>query len=88
MNKTAINNYAVWARVQLIEAVRQRAFEYKITEGGENKPDLDSINGRVLSANEKEQRATLIGLVKQKGYAQVMDFVQGRISDEQMREEI
>ena len=73
MNKTAIKNYAVWARVQLIEAVRQRAFEYKITEGGENKPDLDSINGRVLSANEKEQRATLTGLVKQKGYAQVME---------------
>ena len=73
MNKTAIKNYAVWARVQLIEAVKQRAFEYEITEGGENKPDLDSINGRVLSANEKEQRATLIGLVKQKGYAQVME---------------
>ena len=73
MNKTAIKNYAVWARVQLIEAVRQRAFEYKITEGGANKPDLDSINGRVLSANEKEQRATLIGLVRQKGYAQVME---------------
>ena len=73
MNKTAIKNYAVWARVQLIEAVRQRAFEYEITEDGGNKPDLDSINGRVLSANEKEQRATLIGLVKQKGYAQVME---------------
>lgn len=73
MNKTAIKNYAVWARVQLIEAVRQRAFEYEITEDGGNKPDLDSINGRVLSANEKEQRATLIDLVKQKGYAQVME---------------
>ena len=73
MNKTAIKNYAVWARVQLIEAVRQRAFEYEITEGGENKPDLDSINGRVLSADEKEQRATLIDFIKQKGFAQVME---------------
>ena len=73
MNKTAIKNYAVWARVQLIEAVRQRAFEYKITEDGENKPDLDSINGRVLSADEKEQRATLIYFIKQKGFAQVME---------------
>ena len=70
MNKTAIKNYAVWARVQLIEAVRQRAFEYEITEGGENKPDLDSINGRVLSAEEKEQRSRLIELIKQKGYEQ------------------
>ena len=56
MNKTAIKNYAVWARVQLIEAVKQRAFEYEITESGEYNANLDSINGRVLTAEEKEQR--------------------------------
>ena len=27
MNKTAIKNYAIWARVQLIEAAKQRAAE-------------------------------------------------------------
>ncbi|MCR4614903.1 MAG: BREX-1 system adenine-specific DNA-methyltransferase PglX [Clostridiales bacterium] len=32
MNKTAIKNFAVRARVQLIEAVKQKAFEYGILE--------------------------------------------------------
>ena len=73
MNKTAIKNYAVWARVQLIEAVKQRAFEYEITESGEYNANLDSINGRVLTAEEKEQRSRLIELIKQKGYEQVME---------------
>ena len=43
MNKTAIKNFAVEARVQLIEAVKQRAYEYEITEDGENRADLESI---------------------------------------------
>ena len=73
MNKTAIKNYAISARVQLIEAVRQKAFEYEITEAGENKPDLDAINGRVLTAPEREQRNQLIEQIRQKGYAQVME---------------
>ena len=34
MNKTAIKNYAVWARIQLISR-KQRAYEYEITENGE-----------------------------------------------------
>ena len=38
MNKTAIKNFAIWARVQLIEAAKLRAYEYEITENGENKP--------------------------------------------------
>mgnify|MGYP006967377295 CR=1 FL=1 len=33
MNKTAIRNYAVWARTALIEAVTQKAFEYEIKDG-------------------------------------------------------
>ena len=32
MNKTAIRNYAVWARTALIEAVTQKAFEYEIKD--------------------------------------------------------
>ena len=72
MNKTAIKNYAIWARVQLIEAAKQRAFEYAISDG-ENDPNLEIINGRILSAEEKNQRAELISLVKQKGFEQVME---------------
>ncbi len=73
MNKTAIKNYAIWARVQLIEAVKQRAFEFEVDEKGENKYDIDSVGGRLLSETEKEQRQKLLELICQKGYEQVME---------------
>ena len=73
MNKTAIKNYAIWARVQLIEAAKQRAYEYEITDGGDNKPELESIGGRLLSKTEKEQRNQLIAEINRKGFSQVME---------------
>ena len=73
MNKSAIKNYAVWARAQLIEAAKQRAYEYEITEEGENKLNVGSISGRLLSNEEKEQRKQLIEQINQKGYHQVME---------------
>ena len=73
MNKTAIKNFAIWARVQLIEAAKQRAFEYEITEDGENRADIDSIGGSVLTAEVKEQRRQLISQIQHKGYMQVME---------------
>ena len=73
MNKTAIKNFAIWARVQLIESAKQRAYEYEITENGENNPNLDSVGGRLLSKTEKEQRQQLIAQIRQKGYTQVME---------------
>lgn len=73
MNKTAIKNYAIWARVQLIESAKQRAYEYEITENGENNPNLEAIGGRLLSKIEKEQRQQLINQIRQKGYTQVME---------------
>lgn len=73
MNKTAIKNYAIWARVQLIEAVKQKAFEYEVTGNGEYKYDLDSAAGRLLTKTEKEQRQKLLDLIRQKGFEQVME---------------
>lgn len=73
MNKTAIKNYAIWARVQLIEAAKQRAYEYEITENGENKTGLDMVGGRLLSKTEKEQRNQLISEINRKGFSQVME---------------
>ena len=75
MNKTAIKNFAIWARIQLIEAAKQRAFEYEITENGESKANVDSIGGRLLSVEEKEQRKQLISQIQRKGYTQVMEEV-------------
>ena len=73
MNKTAIKNYAVWARRKLIESVKQRAFEMEITEGGVNDPGLDAVAGRPLSAAEKAQRAQLISEIRARGYEAVME---------------
>lgn len=73
MNKTAIKNYAIWARVQLIESAKQRAFEYEITEDGENQSAVETVGGRLLSKEEKEQRRQLIEQIRQKGYNQVME---------------
>ena len=73
MNKTTIKNYAIWARIQLIESAKQRAYEYEITENGENNPNLETVGGRLLGKVEKEQRQQLIAQIRQKGYAQVME---------------
>ena len=73
MNKTAIKNFAIWARVQLIEAAKQRTYEYEITETSENKANLDAVSGRLLTKTERDQRNQLIEQIRQKGYTQVME---------------
>ena len=73
MNKNAIKNFAVTARVMLIDAVKQCAFEYEVTEGGKNDPAQESVNGRTLTAAEKAQRAQLIANISANGFAQTME---------------
>ena len=73
MNKTAIKNFAVWARVNLIEAVKQRAYEYEITKDGVNNASLESVGGRILSRTERDQRRALINEISEKGFDQVME---------------
>ena len=60
MNKTAIKNYAVWARKELIERVTIKAFEYEVIKDGTLNSNLDIINGKPLTNNEKKQREQLI----------------------------
>ena len=73
MNKTAIKNFAVEARVMLINAVTQLAYEFEVTEGGTNDPAQESVNGRSLTAAEKNQRSQLIANIRQNGFAQTME---------------
>lgn len=73
MNKTAIKNFAVEARVMLLEAVKQRAFEYEVTKGGKNDPAQEAVNGATLTAEERNQRAQLIAKVKANGFTQTME---------------
>ena len=75
MNKTAIKNYAVWARKELIERVTIKAFEYEVIKDGTLNSNLDIINGKPLTNNEKKQREQLIKEINEKGFDQVMEEV-------------
>ena len=73
MNKTAIKNFAVEARLMLISSCTQIAFEYDVTDGGKNDPTAGSVNGHTLTDIEKAQRAQLIRNINDRGFAQVME---------------
>lgn len=73
MNKTAIKNFAVEARVMLLNAVTQLAYEFEVTENGTNDPAQESVNGRSLTAAEKNQRSQLIANIRQNGFTQTME---------------
>lgn len=75
MDKNAIKKYAVWARRELISRVSQRAALYEITDKGYGDASVDSVLGRVMSAEEKRQRQALIAQIREKGYEQVMEEI-------------
>ena len=75
MNKGAIQKFAIWARSELIAQVSQRAYQYGIDESGIGDASADTLNGRLLTAEEKSQRQELIKQIKEKGYQQVMEEV-------------
>ena len=75
MNKGAIQKFAIWARNALIAQVSQRAYQYGIDESGFGDASADTLNGRLLTAEEKSQRQELIKQIKDKGYQQVMEEV-------------
>ena len=81
MNKNAIFNYVEFAREELQKLVRQKAFEYGITEKGAESNVL-IVNGRLLTKEESTQRNTLISTIESKsknkfaeGYEIVMEEV-------------
>ena len=53
MNKNAIQKFAIWARTELITQVKQRAYQYGIDESGFGDASADTLNGRLLTAEEK-----------------------------------
>ena len=75
MDKNAIKKFAIQSRVELIKAVRQKAFEYKIKEQSDNDDSNVTAGGRLLTDAEQKQRASLISQIRQKGYEQVMEEV-------------
>lgn len=75
MNKTAIKNYAIWARNELIERVTRKAFEYEVKKDIKPDENMDVINGKVLTEDERKQRKGLIKAVDDKGFDQVIEEV-------------
>ena len=75
MDKNAIKKFAVWARRELIERVSQKALQFGITAEETIDAGADSINGNILTADEKKQRQALIDEIKDKGYEEVMEEV-------------
>lgn len=75
MDKNAIKKYAVWARRELISRVSQKAQQFGITEKEIVDANADSVNGRLLSPDEKKQRQALIAKIKREDYEQVMEEV-------------
>lgn len=75
MNKNAIQKYAIWARNELIEQVKQRAYQYGISDKGYGDENAAVIAGRVLSADEKRQRREFVTQIKVNGFEQAVEEV-------------
>lgn len=75
MDKNAIKKFAVWARRELISRVSQKALQFGISADAAEPADATSINGKVLSTAEVQQRRALLKQVQNKGYEQVMEEV-------------
>lgn len=75
MEKNTIKKYAVWARREMIDRVRQKAAQYGITDSEIIPADAISIDGVLLSPVVIEQRKALIQQINVKGYQEVIEEV-------------
>ena len=79
MNKTQLKNFAVAARVALIERVKDRAsgfgIDKKTCAGGAVIPSkmVQTLGGALLSQTEINQRDALLTRIQSRGYDQVME---------------
>lgn len=71
MNDAAIKNFCIWARNALRQQVEQLLFKWEI---GENADAFEAvIGGKPLSKNEQNQRAELVGRIKEIGQEQLIE---------------
>ena len=80
MDKNKIKSYAVWARRAMIEAVKDRAFKVGIEENKIH--NIERLQGGFKVAGREEifnipstHRDTLVKLINEKGYEQVVEEV-------------
>ena len=67
MNDTAIKNYAVWARRELIGGVRLQMARWAIDEEGSVPASADVLRGEPLNARQRTQRAELLEACRKEG---------------------
>lgn len=68
MHDSAIKNFCVWARRELMSEVARRCALYDISEHPENPKDAQAVGGRVLSSQERKQRSDLLRKAYDEGY--------------------
>lgn len=76
MQDTAIKNFCIWARRELMAQVALQARRFGIREDGYDPATADAIEGRPLTADERRQRADLIrrlGPVDAPGYKETYE---------------
>lgn len=76
MQDTAIKNFCIWARRELMAQVALQARRFGIREDGYDPATADVIEGRPLAADERRQRADLIrrlGPVDAPGYKEAYE---------------
>lgn len=72
MNDTAIKNYCIWARNELIAGVEARMRFYGVAEGAES-AGATAVGGRALSPEETEWRDALLRAAAEEGFAHLRD---------------
>jgi hypothetical protein len=75
MNKTAIKNFAIWARRELIEKVTKKAKIYGIEKDKEMKEMDTALNGQVLTSDDKKARKILIEKIDKDGFDETIEEV-------------
>lgn len=72
MNDTAIKNYCIWARNELLAGVEARMRLYGVAEGAEP-AGATAVGGRALSPEETEWRDALLRAAAEEGFARLRD---------------
>ncbi|MCI6404794.1 MAG: BREX-1 system adenine-specific DNA-methyltransferase PglX [Collinsella sp.] len=72
MNDTAIKNYCIWARNELIAGVEARMRLYGVAEGAEP-AGAAAVGGRALSPEETGWRDALLRAAAEEGFARLRD---------------
>lgn len=79
MNKTALKNFAIAARLELLQRVMNRANLYGVNEetcksrSFKSSSGFQKLGGELLTREEEAQRDALIRRVNQQGYRQTME---------------